>query len=238
MTRDKNQWVFDHFAASSCDLTPVSVRHAAKVLYAPVIDDPEVTKHCASVLSATEMQRAERFAKQSDQVLFKQRRAFRRFCATLALGSSQPMSGIVFNETELGCPYLADVPACWFSFSSCRFGFIAAWSSSHGVGVDFEDQTRDLDFKELARQFFSVAEIETVEKAGNPAFFQFWNLKEAALKSIGQGLPYGLAAFEFDLDPDPRVMRAPPDYGGPERFSAHLIEGTESFAAMVIRNLS
>ena len=67
-------------------------------------------------------------------------------------------------------------------------------------------------------------------------FFAFWSLKEAALKSRGEGLPYGLNAFEFELDPSLRVVHAPPDYGGPERLSAHVIEGTESCTAMVIRS--
>ena len=67
-------------------------------------------------------------------------------------------------------------------------------------------------------------------------FFAFWSLKEAALKSIGEGLPYGLNAFEFELDPSLRVVHTPPDYGGAERFSAHVIEGTESCTAMVIRS--
>jgi hypothetical protein len=49
-------------------------------------------------------------------------------------------------------------------------------------------------------------------------FFAFWSLKEAALKSRGEGLPYGPNAFEFELDPSLRVVHAPPDYGGPERF--------------------
>ena len=67
-------------------------------------------------------------------------------------------------------------------------------------------------------------------------FFAFWSLKEAALKFIGEGLPYGLNAFEFELDPSLRVVHAPLDYGGPERFSSHVMEGTECCTAMVIRS--
>jgi hypothetical protein len=68
-----------------------------------------------------------------------------------ALGSSQPLSEIVFEETENGCPYLSELPDLWFSFSSCRFGILGAWSSSHGIGVDVEDPSRDLEVEELAR---------------------------------------------------------------------------------------
>jgi 4'-phosphopantetheinyl transferase len=241
MTRDNSDWINTLFAAGSRDLTPASARHAAYVLYAPVSRDPDVTRRCASVLSDTELQRANRFVKQGDKALFKQRRAFRRFCGALVLGSSQPLSQITFKETENGRPYLSDLPDFWFSFSSCRFGFVGAWSSTHGIGVDLEDQTRNLEATELAWQFFSVAEAKAVEGTGGPArlrtFFQFWSLKEAALKSIGEGLPFGLDAFEFVLDPNLRVVHAPPDHGGPAQFNAHVIEGTDGCAALVIRSL-
>ena len=201
-----------------------------------------MSRHCASVLSDTELRRADRFVNEYDKAQFKQRRAFRRFCAAAVLGSLQPLSQIVFEETGNGRPYLSDVPDIWFSFSSCRFGILGAWSSTHGVGVDVEDQTRDLEAVELAHRFFSGAEANAVERVDGlerlRTFFQFWNLKEAALKSIGEGLPFGLDAFEFELGPNLRVVRAPPDHGGPEQFSAHVIEGTGSCAALVVRSLA
>jgi len=178
---------------------------------------------------------------ETGEALFKQRRAFRRFCGSLVLGSSGPLSEIAFNETDKGRPCLSDSPDYWFSFSSCPFEFVGAWSANHGVGVDLEDHTKDLEATELAQQLFSAAEAKAVEEQGglasNRAFFQFWTFKEAALKSIGEGLPFGLDAFEFELVPEVRVVRAPPDHGGPERFSAHVIDGTESCAALVVRRL-
>jgi len=232
----------DLLAAGSRDLTPASARHAAHVLYVPVSRDPEVSSRCASVLSETELQRADRFAAEDDKMQFEQRRAFRRFCGATALRSSQPLSEIIFEEKENGRPYLPDSPDLWFSFSSCRFGILGAWSSTHGIGVDVEDQTRELEVAELARQFFSGAEAEAVEGVGGPermrTFYRFWSLKEAALKSIGEGLPFGLDAFEFELDPNPRVIHAPADHGGPESFDAHVIEETDSCAALVIRSLA
>jgi len=242
MTRDDSDRINNLFAASSRDLTPALARHAAHVLYAPVSRDPEVTRRCASVLSDTELQRADRFVAQGDKALFKQRRAFRRFCGALVFGSSRPLSQIVFEETENGRPYLPDLPDFWFSFSSCRFGFLGAWSSTHGIGVDLEDQTRNLEAVELAHRFFSGTEANAVEGVDGlerlRIFFQFWSLKEAALKSIGEGLPFGLDVFEFELDPNVRIVHAPPDHGGPEQFDAHVIEGTDSCAALVTRSLA
>jgi 4'-phosphopantetheinyl transferase len=242
MTRDDSARIKDLFAARSRDLTPASARHAAHVLYAPVSPDPEVSRNCASVLSERELQRADRIAAKGDKSRFEQRRAFRRFCGATATGSSRPLSEILFEETEKGRPHLSESPDLWFSFSSCRFGYLGAWSSTHGIGVDLEDETRDLEAADLARQFFSVAETEAVERAGDlqrlRTFYRFWSLKEAALKSVGEGLPFGLDAFEFELEPNLQVIQAPSDHGGPEQFDAYMIEGTETCAALVTRRLA
>ena len=243
MKRNDSDRISNLFAASSRNLTPASVRHAVHVLYAPVLRNPQLLCSYASALSEIELQRADRFAAEYDKAQFVQRRAFRRFCGATALGSPQSLRQIVFEETEKGRPYLSALPDLWFSFSSCRFGFLGAWSSTHGVGVDLEDKTRNLEAADLAHQFFSVAEAAAVEGVGGQErlrnFYRFWSLKEAALKSIGEGLPFGLDVFEFELDPYLRVVNAPSDHGGPEQFNAHMIEGTDnSCAALVIRTLT
>ena len=141
-----------------------------------------------------------------------------------------------------GATYLPDLPNVWFSFSSCRFGFLGAWSSTHRIGVDLEDQTRSLEAAELAQQFFSHAEVKAVKAVDGSTrqrtFCQLWSLKEAALKSIGEGLPFGLDAFEFELAPNLRVVHAPRDCGGPERFGAQIIQRTDICAALVIRRVA
>ena len=234
------QWVEEWLAARACDWTPASAHHAAYLLYAPVSRDPEASRRCGSVLSDTELQRADRFVTEDQRSHFKQRRAFRRYCGAFVLESPRPLSEIVFEETEKGRPYLPDLPDFKFSFSSCRFGFLGAWSSTHLIGIDLEDPTRNLEAAELAQQFFSKAEAKAVEEVGGLArlrsFFQLWTLKEAALKSIGEGLPFGLDAFEFELTPNLRFVHAPRDHGGPERFKGHMIEGPNSCAALVTRS--
>jgi phosphopantetheinyl transferase len=231
-----------HFADHARDLTPISAGKTACVLYVPVSHDPGISRHCESVLSSAEAHRANRFISQFDRDQFRQRRAFRKFCGAAMLEFSTSLAQIAFKETEKGRPFLADSPETWFSFSSCRLGFLGAWSSTHGIGVDVEDQTKDLEAVELAHQYFSGAEARVVEQGDGQerllSFFRFWSLKEAGLKSIGEGLPFGLDAFEFELSPNLRLIHAPLEQGGPAHFSAHLIEGTGSCAALVTRNLS
>jgi 4'-phosphopantetheinyl transferase len=242
MMHEELDWVSDLFAAISSDWTPMSVKGSVCVLYAPFSSQLDVSNHCAEVLSDDELMRAGRFMAQDDIAHFIQRRAFRRYCGALAIGEKGSLSRIDFEEEENGRPYLLNFPNLWFSFSSSRFGFLGAWSSTHAIGVDLEDETRKVDPGELAQHFFSDAEAKTVESAGDQArlrtFFQLWCLKEAALKSIGEGLPFGLDAFEFELSPDIRVVQAPNDFGGQKQFAAHLIQGTPTgrgCAALVIR---
>jgi len=68
-------------------------------------------------------------------------------------------------------------------------------------------------------------------------FYQIWCLKEAALKSIGEGLPYGLDEFQFEITPKPRVIDAPIEFGGHKNFSAVMVDGTRQSAALVTRSL-
>ena len=239
MTQSPSVRVKDCFSARSRDITPVAMCHTAQVLYAPVYNNPEFTRTCASLLSEGEQRRSERFARAADRSLFLQRRAFRRFCGAQLLGNSQSLSQVEFVETEKGRPYLRELPNHWFSFSSWRGGYLGAWSASHAIGVDIERRVPDPGATDLARKYFSPAEASLVQgpdgQAKVQAFFELWTLKEAALKSIGEGLPYGLHAFEFELDPDLRIVRIPPGHGGPEQFCVHLVPGAENCTAIVLR---
>jgi len=228
------------FSERARDVTPVAARYAACVFYASVSSDPEASSRCASVLSDAERKRSKRFVTEELKAHFEQRRAFRRYCGALALGSTSSLSQIIFDETENGRPYLRDQSDLWFSFSSCRSGFIGAWSATHGLGVDLEARPIEREVADLAQMYFTESEARTVAEGG-PArlrtFLQLWSLKEAALKSIGQGLPFGLHVFEFELERSLRVVDAPEDHGGPDLFRAHLFDQADVCGALVLRIL-
>lgn len=240
MRRDNSAWSGDYFSTVSRDLTPTSLGNATRVLFAPLSRDIRVSLRCAAVLSDNERGRAQRFAGEEERSRYIQRRAFRRFCAARALGLPGSLSRINFAETDKGRPYLRGFPDFWFSFSSARVGVLGAWSSNRGIGVDLEDDTRSLEAVDLSRRYFCAAEKRAIQRLNGPerlrTFFRYWCLKEAALKSIGEGLPSGLDAFEFGLRPEPLVLRAPPSHGGAERFDAHLINGTGYCAALVLHS--
>ncbi len=240
MTASRSEITRAYFNACVRDLTPECMPGTSQTLYAPVSSDPEITSQCLTQLSAQERKRAGEFSNQADKKVFIQRRAFRRYCAAVALNSSQPLTSFEFVETENGRPYLSGQPQLWFSFSSCRFGFLGARSSTHDIGVDIEDKTRDPGAADLARQYFSTTEARMVETATEPErrqiFFRLWSLKEAALKSIGHGLPFGLDAFVFELGAEPRIVRAPSEFGVPGQYDAGIVESGKYCAAIVIRS--
>jgi 4'-phosphopantetheinyl transferase len=232
----------EYFAFNALDLTPAASRACVQVLYARVSMESGFTRLCSSVLSESELKRADRFASTDEKNRFIQRRAFRRYCGARALGTIRPLSQINFSESEKGRPFLQELPRTWFSFSSCRSDFIGAWSSTHAVGVDLEDPSRNVETAELARKFFSATEAKAVEEATSKdrlqTFYQYWVLKESALKSIGEGLPFGLDVFKFELEPELRVVHAAYEGGGAKLFDAHMIAGTSSCAALVTRCLT
>ncbi|PYT00755.1 MAG: hypothetical protein DMF63_05455 [Acidobacteria bacterium] len=237
MKLDDSDWVNNLFKSTAEDWTPTTARDSAQVLFVPFSDDENTSVHCATVLSNAELVSADTFLNANDKNHFIQRRAFRKYCGARALGSTRALRNIEFYETDKGRPYLSSVRGLWFSFSSCQLGFLGAWSFTHGIGTDIEDQTRNIEATELAHEFFSENEARIVDEATDATrlrtFFNLWSLKESALKSIGEGLPFGLDAFEFDLSPDVHLNHAPVQYGGAGRFQAHLIERDNTCAALV-----
>jgi phosphopantetheinyl transferase len=241
MTSHASCEVYDYFESCSIDLTPSSARFGADVLYAPYSSDPDVARICSSILADSELLRAGRFVLEADKERFIQRRAFRRFCGVKMRNISLPLSQIVYEETDNGRPFIAGLPSFWFSFSSCNLGFIGASSLTHGIGIDLEDQSGKVEATALAQLFFSKNEASVIEQVSEAdrmrLFFKFWCLKEAALKSIGEGLPFGLDVFQFELEPVLRVVEAPAERGESGHFFAFLIEKSNICAALVLRTL-
>lgn len=237
--------VCEFFAAGARDVTPPDLRGDARVLFVPACaSDQEAcnTERLACVLSHAERSRARLLKKASDRVRFLKGRAFRRYCGAVALGGAPEtfdLASVNFAATTNGRPYLPELPGVWFSFSASANGHLAAWSASHALGVDVEDAASAGRAVEMARYHFSGAEADAVARAPGPMrgqiFLQLWTLKEAALKSIGEGLPYGLDAFRFEVVPSVRIVHAPEEHGGVATLRARLIDLVGGYGALVLR---
>jgi phosphopantetheinyl transferase len=236
----RSESISHFFEASVQDLTPTDPYHDISVLFMPVRHDGPAADFFGSILSLSELSRAERFNAVDHKISFLQRRAFRRFCGAIALGDARPLSQVGFATTREGRPYLSELPRTWFSFSSCRHGYLAAWSFGSAVGVDIESLDQSVSPVEMAIYHFAPNESDAVCMAEvderKRLFLRLWTLKEAGLKSIGEGVPYGLDAFQFETTPRARTSFAPAEYGGPNNFDARLLETAGCCAALVIRN--
>ncbi len=90
-----------------------------------------------------------------------------------------------------------------FNLSNCRDRLVMAISAGGAVGVDLEYCDPRRDVEKLAQRFFSGAEVHQLRAcAGAPKverFYDYWTLKEAAIKATGGSLGRELESTSFDL---------------------------------------
>jgi 4'-phosphopantetheinyl transferase len=96
-------------------------------------------------------------------------------------------------------------PGSGLHFNVAHSGALAlvAISASVPVGVDVEWR-RDVDVDGLAAQVLGEHERRLLSQAPpalrQETFYRYWVCKEAALKAVGRGLPYGLHRIEVRPD--------------------------------------
>src|SRR6059058_866939 len=97
--------VKEFFNAVVEDWTPTPARSSVRLIFAPFSSDEEISRLCSTVISDAELKRSDKFLELNHRNNFLQRRAFRRYCAAVAFGSSKTDLGqIVFKETDEGYP--------------------------------------------------------------------------------------------------------------------------------------
>ena len=84
---------------------------------------------------------------------------------------------------------------------------LIAIAAAASVGVDLESIRAQPDYAEVARRFFSAAEVDQLSALPSDryaeAFFSCWTKKEAYLKACGQGLSVSLDSFSVPVTADP-----------------------------------
>jgi 4'-phosphopantetheinyl transferase len=171
------------------------------------LDEPASAGSEASVLSADEIARANRFHFDKDRVHFTRCRSALR--GILAGYLAIPATEIRFEYLTGGKPQLnADRNPRGLQFNvshSANMALIGV-GSERRLGVDIEKIRDDVDTNSLAERFFSLRERAGLRALPDhlrvQGFFACWTRKEAFLKATGDGLSFPLADFSVTTHPD------------------------------------
>jgi 4'-phosphopantetheinyl transferase len=185
-------------------------------------------------LSPDEVERGSRFRFEKDRLNFVFARGLLRLIAGqyLELAPGQ----IEFSYGEQGKPKIDDADFS-FNLSHSKDMAVYAFSRFETVGIDIEWTGRKVETEDVARQFFSKKEFEslielsTVEQ--NHAFFNIWTRKEALIKAIGEGLSFPLDQFKVSHGEEAELVET---YWNPEEknhWSMESFELREDYATSV-----
>lgn len=159
-----------------------------------------------ALLSADEVARARRFKlKRKQREYIISRGMLRRILGQVL---KRDPAGLEFAYTEHDKPVLEitrrGLPVC-FNVTHSHEQTLIALSLGHVLGIDIELVRPDVQFRQLAKRFFSAQEareLETYTEAGLPrAFFACWTRKEAFVKALGDGIAFGLNEFSVSVNP-------------------------------------
>ena len=166
-------------------------------------------------LEPDEINRASRFHFEKHRQHFIVARGFLRSVVARYL-EMQPEE-LRFSYGAYGKPALASGRLLRFNLSHSHEVALLAVALDLELGVDVEHIRADFASEEIARRFFSRAEVEVFnalpQEEQVAAFFRCWTRKEAYIKAIGKGLSQALDAFDVTLAPDvqPALLRAEED---------------------------
>src|SRR6476620_7910163 len=165
---------------------------------------PGLQETLLRTLSDDERARADRFHFDQHRRRFVLTRAFLRALLGryLAIGPEE----VRFVYGPYGKPSLADEHGAHrlrFNASHSHELAVYAFAQEREIGIDVEHIQQEFAGEEIARQFFSTYEVNTLlalpksEQAA--AFFRCWTRKEAYIKAIGSGLSHPLDEFDVTL---------------------------------------
>jgi len=149
------------------------------------------------LLDDGEKLRAARFFQPADASAFIVRRGVLRLL--LAGYLDLPPQVVTYNYNPQGKPEL--FPGDNLQFNLAKTGGMALIGITRlgMVGVDLEKRRTDLEFDQIARAQFSLAENALMESLPAheraEAFFTIWTLKEAYLKAVGLGMSQPTQSF-------------------------------------------
>ena len=172
------------------------------------LDTPsETSARLYATLTSAEGQRSARFRFDRDRQRFIVARGVLRELLGRYLQTDPGDVSFVYNA--FGKPDLSPEFGGQLKFNLSHAAGLALIAIARGssVGVDLEYIRMQSDYAEIARSFFSAAEVDFLSRlqseAWAAAFFSCWTKKEAYVKARGKGLTIPLNDFSVPLTTDP-----------------------------------
>jgi 4'-phosphopantetheinyl transferase len=165
-------------------------------------------------LSESDFREGERFKTQ----LLQQRFLASRYVLKRALADllDQPADQIRIERTQLGKPFLRDIPYS-FNLSHSQNQFVLGLSRNGEIGVDIETRLPLDTALEVAGRVLCPEEMDhwtrLPESEQADTFGRYWTLKEAILKATGDGLSRDPREIHVDVTQScPRLLSLPYQY--------------------------
>jgi 4'-phosphopantetheinyl transferase len=162
----------------------------------------EALERLAATLSSSELDRADRFRRAEHRRRFVAGRGMQR--DVLSRYARVAPERLTFATWPAGKPSLEPNPSD-VRFNASNAGGLAVVAVTAGleVGIDIEPLRPVPEALDLARRFFSPAEIEaltaTPVRERDAAFLTAWTRKESYIKALGGGLGVGLDSFTVSI---------------------------------------
>lgn len=155
------------------------------------------------LLAKDEVKRASNYKFQKDRECYVISRGILRILLGnyLAVGPDK----VEFVYSEYGKPSLATNTRLKFNCSHSANLVVLGFALGCEIGVDVEHIKTDFDVFDLAINFFSQSEIESLERRPEQlyrSFYRCWTRKEAFIKAKGSGLSFPLDSFTVSLEDD------------------------------------
>lgn len=136
------------------------------------------------------------------------REVLRDYCARQELNiPDKVLAETVIERSDKGKPYFRGLsPAAEEGVSAIHFSVSHSgnwWGCLMGeepVGFDMEVCREKVNYRKIAKRFFTEDECDLVLDAGPEVFFDLWVRKEAYVKYTGAGLAEGLNSFSVVVD--------------------------------------
>ena len=170
------------------------------------LDLPSVTiNKLASSLSEDERTRANCFRFEQHRQHFIAGRGILRQLVANYLQVKSDL--VIFEYSSRGKPHLASAlnqGNLHFNVSHSQGWALYGFNYQRIIGVDLEFIKDNIDYKQLAKRFFTSQEVELINsypaREQKTIFFQLWTAKEAYLKAKGDGLAGSLDSIQFTLN--------------------------------------